>query len=241
MKDLNRYLQTQGSGPWPTNRVAALERSAGELNRILESKVTADQVTLCQLGGLAALSRILLVVDITSDKLPVKPVIPNKPLCGVVNVMVQACTDCLETSQYMVYSNKLGSVVDLLVYQFKHLSSNGGEKKPGEKDNSPGRRTGDALAIALLNLLASVFQSFATSSGREKESSACMQRAYDLISYIVCAGVVEDMKSYFSSIRGPCSDEPQTVSFVFQCLRLLSSITQYLGVRWDSLFPTHSL
>ena len=40
-------------------------------------------------------------------------------MCGVVNVMVQACTDCLETSQYMVYSNKLGSVVDLLVYQFK--------------------------------------------------------------------------------------------------------------------------
>ena len=42
-----------------------------------------------------------------------------RPLCGVVNVMVQACGDCLETSQYMVYSNKLGSVVDLLVYQFK--------------------------------------------------------------------------------------------------------------------------
>ena len=40
MKDLNRYLQTQGSGPWPTNRVAALERSAGELIRILESRVS---------------------------------------------------------------------------------------------------------------------------------------------------------------------------------------------------------
>ena len=39
VKDLNRQLQSQGSGPWAANRVASLERSLGELSRMLESKV----------------------------------------------------------------------------------------------------------------------------------------------------------------------------------------------------------
>ena len=41
-------------------------------------QVTADQVTFCNLGGLTALTRILLVPDIASDKPPVKPIIPIK-------------------------------------------------------------------------------------------------------------------------------------------------------------------
>ena len=39
VKDLNRQLQSQGSGPWAANRVSSLERSLGELSRMLESKV----------------------------------------------------------------------------------------------------------------------------------------------------------------------------------------------------------
>lgn len=39
IKDLDRYLKTQSTGPWAANRVAALERSLGELYRILEGKV----------------------------------------------------------------------------------------------------------------------------------------------------------------------------------------------------------
>ena len=39
IKDLDRYLKTPSSGPWAANRVAALDRSLGELNRMLEAKV----------------------------------------------------------------------------------------------------------------------------------------------------------------------------------------------------------
>ncbi|CAB4028150.1 Hypothetical predicted protein [Paramuricea clavata] len=67
IKDLDRYLKTQSTGPWAANRVAALERSLGELSRMLEGKVIADQVTFCYLGGLSTLSRILLFIDMTSD------------------------------------------------------------------------------------------------------------------------------------------------------------------------------
>lgn len=51
VKDLNRQLQSQGSGPWAANRVASLERSLGELSRMLESKVNKKWI-----GGSCILS-----------------------------------------------------------------------------------------------------------------------------------------------------------------------------------------
>ena len=42
-----------------------------------------------------------------------------RALCSVANVMALACGDCLDNCRYMVYTNKLGSVVDLLAYQMK--------------------------------------------------------------------------------------------------------------------------
>ena len=39
VKDVNKYLQSQGSGPWPQNKVSALDRALGEIGRIMEKKV----------------------------------------------------------------------------------------------------------------------------------------------------------------------------------------------------------
>lgn len=39
IRDLNKYLQSTESGPWSTNRVSALDRALGELNRIFDKKV----------------------------------------------------------------------------------------------------------------------------------------------------------------------------------------------------------
>lgn len=41
VKDISRKLTSQKdtSGPWPANRAAALDRSLGELTRLLEKKV----------------------------------------------------------------------------------------------------------------------------------------------------------------------------------------------------------
>ena len=50
VKDLNRQLQSQGSGPWMPNVVASLERSLGELSRILESKVSKNRTFQCGPG-----------------------------------------------------------------------------------------------------------------------------------------------------------------------------------------------
>lgn len=39
VKDVNKYLQCPDTGPWPQNRVTALDRALGEIIRILDKKV----------------------------------------------------------------------------------------------------------------------------------------------------------------------------------------------------------
>ena len=46
IKDLNKYLQGQEKGPWPQNKVSALDRGLGEIGRILEKRVSGVRIYL---------------------------------------------------------------------------------------------------------------------------------------------------------------------------------------------------
>ncbi|XP_031548522.1 S phase cyclin A-associated protein in the endoplasmic reticulum-like [Actinia tenebrosa] len=242
VKDLNRYLQVQGSGPWPSSRVSSLDRSVGELMRILEEKV--DKFTFCSLGGLSALSQVLSVVDISGTKPSSTPVISNRVLCHVIHASTQACLDCQETSQYMVFTNKLASAIDLLAYQLRNVctkpptpETNKKTSDKETKDASP-RRLGDTLVTALLGLLATVMDSLAQSPKDDKNSSSANQRNLDLVSYIVCSDLIDDIRALLSSIQEPLDEEPSMMDMVHNCIKLLSSIAYYLGSRSSGVFET---
>lgn len=51
------------------------------------------------------------------------------------------------------------------------------------------------------------------------------------LSYVVCSGVVDDIRSFFSTIHGPLNDDPAAVNYAQACLALLSATAQYLGSR----------
>ncbi|KAF7474010.1 Hypothetical predicted protein [Marmota monax] len=61
-KDLLKQLQIQDSGSWANNKVSALDRTLGEITRILEKENMADQIAFQVAGGLTALEHILQVV-----------------------------------------------------------------------------------------------------------------------------------------------------------------------------------
>ena len=50
-------------------------------------------------------------------------------------------------------------------------------------------------------------------------------------SYVVCSGVVDDIRTFFSTIHGPLNDDLAAVSYAQACLALLSATAQYLGSR----------
>ncbi|CAL8293784.1 unnamed protein product, partial [Boreogadus saida] len=66
VKDLLKQLQGQETGQWANNRVSGLDRTLGEISRILEKQNNADQVAFQVGGGISALEQILQVITATS-------------------------------------------------------------------------------------------------------------------------------------------------------------------------------
>lgn len=48
VKDLLKQLQGQDSGQWATNKVSSVDRTLGEISRILEKQVEQHRITWIQ-------------------------------------------------------------------------------------------------------------------------------------------------------------------------------------------------
>ncbi|KAI8495970.1 hypothetical protein Bbelb_263860 [Branchiostoma belcheri] len=115
VKDLNKQLQNQGTGPWQQNRVQALDRTLGEASRVMEKGIASDKQVFRSCGGMTSLSRLLFLTETNGDGKP--PVIPNKSLNLVASVYGLACAGLEENCVYVLLSNKIASVVDALSHQ----------------------------------------------------------------------------------------------------------------------------
>ncbi|XP_077067263.1 S phase cyclin A-associated protein in the endoplasmic reticulum isoform X6 [Siphateles boraxobius] len=116
VKDLVKQQQGQDSGQWASNKVSGLDRTLGEISRILEKQNNADQVAFQVGGGLTALEQILQVVTAASSPTAV-PRIPLKSLCAAVNTYYLSCAHCHNNCSYVLYSNKITFLMDLLLHQ----------------------------------------------------------------------------------------------------------------------------
>ena len=77
------------------------------LSRCLEDKNSNDQKVFCHLGGLAVLSRVLLLWDTSCvDKLQKNMVVPPKIIKHASESIESACLSCCENCLYMLQSNK---------------------------------------------------------------------------------------------------------------------------------------
>uniref|UniRef100_A0A8I5NW89 S-phase cyclin A associated protein in the ER n=1 Tax=Papio anubis TaxID=9555 RepID=A0A8I5NW89_PAPAN len=115
-KDLLKQLQVQDSGSWANNKVSALDRTLGEITRILEKENVADQIAFQAAGGLTALEHILqVVVPATNVNTVLR--IPPKSLCNAINVYNLTCNNCSENCTDVLFSNKITFLMDLLIHQ----------------------------------------------------------------------------------------------------------------------------
>ena len=64
VKDVSKYLQSQDSGPWPQNKVSALDRALGEMARVLEKKVLLCLAPIYPLPHSERGSRLTLIYPI---------------------------------------------------------------------------------------------------------------------------------------------------------------------------------
>uniref|UniRef100_A0A671XRA4 S-phase cyclin A-associated protein in the ER n=1 Tax=Sparus aurata TaxID=8175 RepID=A0A671XRA4_SPAAU len=237
VKDLLKQLQGQDGGQWANNKVSGLDRTLGEISRILEKQNNADQVAFQVGGGLSALEQILQVVTAASTPTAV-PRIPLKSLCAAANTYYLACSCCPLNCSYVLFSNKIALLMDLLLHQLTLYVPDEDKSIFGRSVNKQvfeGLTTGLLQTIA--TILGSLWPNISESGQGEKtwisspdakvKSSATESfntRTQDLISYVVNMGLIDKLYGCFLSIQGPVDEHPKMSAFLQQASALLHSM-----------------
>ncbi|XP_053498425.1 S phase cyclin A-associated protein in the endoplasmic reticulum isoform X5 [Ictalurus furcatus] len=234
VKDLGKQLQGQDSGQWANNKVSGLDRTLGEISRILEKQNNADQVAFQVGGGLSALEQILQVVTAASTPTAV-PRIPLKSLYAAVNVYYLACSRCYSNCFYIFYSNKIAPLMDLLLHQLTLYVPDEDKSIFGRSVN---KQIFEGLTTGLLQTIATVVDLLDPSGlGAGKSSSwVCSPdikiktvdnfctRAQDLIGYVVNMGVIDKLYGCFLYVQGPVDESPKMSAFLEQATALLHAM-----------------
>ncbi|KAM6200990.1 S phase cyclin A-associated protein in the endoplasmic reticulum isoform 2-T2 [Rhynchocyon petersi] len=237
-KDLLKQLQIQDSGSWTNNKVSALDRTLGEIARILEKENVADQIAFQVAGGLTALEHILqVVVPVTNVSTALR--IPPKSLCNAINVYNLTCNNCSENCTDVLFSNKITFLMDLLIHQLTVYV-------PDENNAILGRNTNkqvfEGLTTGLLKVSAVVFGCLMANrpdgtsqpatpkiptqemKNKPSQGDAFNSRVQDLISYVVNIGLVDKLCGCFLSVQGPVDDSPKTAAFLQHAAGLLHGL-----------------
>uniref|UniRef100_A0AAY4CBG8 U1-type domain-containing protein n=1 Tax=Denticeps clupeoides TaxID=299321 RepID=A0AAY4CBG8_9TELE len=214
VKDLVKQLQGQESGQWPSNRLPGLDRTLGEISRILEKQVCL---------ALARPSR--------RKQAPLS-------LCAAVNTFYLACTHCPSNCSYVLYSNKIAFLMDLLLHQLTLYVPDEDKSIFGRSVNKQvfeGLTTGLLQTCAVvLGQLHSPLSEVCCSDGsrigfpdpknKPSPSDTLNTRVQDLISYVVNMGLIDKLYGCFLSVQGPVDESPKMSLFLEQAAALLHAV-----------------
>ncbi|XP_012594819.1 S phase cyclin A-associated protein in the endoplasmic reticulum isoform X3 [Microcebus murinus] len=234
-KDLLKQLQVQDSGTWANNKVSTLDRTLGEIARILEKENVADQIAFQVAGGLTALEHILQVV-VPATNVNTVSRIPPKSLCNAISVYNLTCNNCSENCTDVLFSNKITFLMDLLI---DHLAVYVPDKNNAIFGRNTNKQGFEGLTTGLLKVSAVVFSclianrtdgnsrpatpKISTQEMKNKPSQgdAFNSRVQDLISYVVNIGLIDKLCACFLSVQGPVDENPKMAMFLQHATRLL--------------------
>ncbi|XP_063241085.1 S phase cyclin A-associated protein in the endoplasmic reticulum isoform X2 [Bacillus rossius redtenbacheri] len=226
VRDVEKLHSSQGKGQWPNNAITALERALGEINRILSKQNALDQATFKALNGFTAVTNILsLDLDVPQN---VSSYIPQKCFVTACTTYSSACRNNPANCRYVVMSNKLTIVMDLLLRRLTELIPDKGSLlSAAASSRSSASLPVDLVAGALMRLLAQVLEHAGEGEHGCKDEVSC--RLQDVISYAVSVGIVDKMALYCGGVRDPVDEDPQASHFLLGGIGLLTVLAARCG------------
>ncbi|XP_030136912.4 S phase cyclin A-associated protein in the endoplasmic reticulum isoform X1 [Taeniopygia guttata] len=238
-KDLLKHLQMQDSCSLGNHKVPGLDRTLGEISRILEKENTADKIAFRAAGGLTALENVLQMVT-SPTNLNAAARVPFKSLCSTVNVYSLTCSNCIENCTYVLFSNKITFLMDLLIHQFTISVP---DDHNATASRSVNKQVFEGLTTGLLRVTAVIFRCLISSfpdgnnhstalkilqevKSKSSQVEAFSSRVQDLISYVVNTGLVDKLCCCFLSVQGPVDENPSIASFLQNATAVLHGMCQ---------------
>ncbi|XP_078484370.1 S phase cyclin A-associated protein in the endoplasmic reticulum isoform X2 [Ciona intestinalis] len=252
LKEVNRLLTNQqaSSGPWPTNRIAAFDRAIGDINRTLEKQNPLDQSAFRTNRGFETINEIfdnlLKQQSTTSGGCDVTTILPDKSISAAALCFHHACHGCHDNAIHVLYSNKMTSLVDLLLVHLTrcdpgvprtNIDAIFGCVPPSllrGLSTVVGGLAGNGGAQGLRGKDRSFVQSILMTSSNDdirKAEESYLNRGLDVVSYIVSIGLLDTLSKYLSVIRHEVAPASNMAAFIENSLAFLESVTSFVTMR----------
>ncbi|MPC59978.1 S phase cyclin A-associated protein in the endoplasmic reticulum [Portunus trituberculatus] len=239
LQQIVKLIANQGSGPWPTADLTALDRPLLELIRILDKKEKADQAMFSALDGFGKIDSVLKTILDCTEQRPC--VLPAKSLGFSGRVLLGSCRNNIDNCRHVLYSNLVGTLIDYLIQRMNSLVNESTRMGSNNSINSVVNLPSDAAAGAIFEVLAEVIQvlyqedllpAASTQDQAIKDrADASWQRLQDVVSYCVSVGLVDKVSWYFSHVQGPLDNEAGVVEVILAAMRLVSALAKTLSMR----------
>ncbi|XP_075721225.1 SCAPER domain-containing protein short spindle 3 isoform X2 [Rhipicephalus microplus] len=216
VKEVSRCLSSQGQGPWESALVSSLDRALGELERTLMMGGCPEGDTLRSLGGLTCLTDLLGCLFKATAEL--QPVVPPRCLVRACIVLKISCEKSPTNCDYLVLSNRVGFLLDILVHRLNLIvpdewaPSSGSCLEPGQ----------DSTVAAMVGLIRAALKGVIRSDSEVMASEDLVHRLLDVVSYSVSIGVVDKLSQCVGKVRG--SETPQLTEFLVEALEFIGCL-----------------
>lgn len=150
LQQIAKLIANQGSGPWPTADLTALDRPLLELIRILEKRDKADQAMFSALDGFAKINSVLKTILDSTEQRPC--VLPSKSLGYSGRVLLGSCRNNVDNCRHVLYSNLVGTLIDYLIQRMNSLVSESTRMGSNNSINSVVNLPSDAAAGAIFEV-----------------------------------------------------------------------------------------
>ncbi|XP_054932953.1 S phase cyclin A-associated protein in the endoplasmic reticulum isoform X4 [Dermacentor andersoni] len=216
VKEVSRCLSSQGQGPWDAALVSSLDRALGELERTLTLGGGPEGDTLRALGGLTCLTELLGCLFKSTVEL--QPVVPPRCLVRACNVLKISCEKSPTNCDYLVLSNRVGFLLDILVHRLNLIVPDDWAPSAGSC-LEPGQ---DATVAAMLGLIRAALKGVTHTDSELMANEDYVHRLLDVVSYSVSIGTVDKLSQCVGKVRG--SDTPQLTEFLVEALEFVACL-----------------
>lgn len=255
IKELNKLIGNQGKGPWDSTIISSLERCLGELERLFGKCTVNEKIIYYNLGGISTFMKLLSIISNTT---PSKNfVIPKKSIARIAKVYGLICLDCPENCYNILFSNKIGILLDYLIHCLNLLIPDNYTQLLNSGPNSTNvalptdivsGNLMQLLAIIIITWLSCKQMGFAgiqnvliDQNKIVNQNEEFQQRVHDVISYTVSIGIVDKLSQYFNNVHGPIDSEPLVADFLLQCMTFLSALAKIYTNSYDNIFESKKM
>ncbi|XP_042206932.1 S phase cyclin A-associated protein in the endoplasmic reticulum-like isoform X3 [Homarus americanus] len=239
LQQIAKLVANQGSGPWPSADLTALDRPLLELTRIMERKETADQMMFSAQDGFTKIDSVLKVILDATEQRPC--VLPAKSLGYSGRVLLGACRRNTDNCRHVLYSNLTGTLIDYLMQRLNELVIETSRVGSNNSINTIVNLPADSASASIFEVLAEVVHVLCVGDIQPAVSShdqtikdradSTWQRVQDVVSYCVSVGLADKVSWYFSHVQGPLDNDAGVVEVILAAMRLVSALAKTLAMR----------